>query len=332
MLNTLCEGSDLTTSQAEAVMDVVFDGDVDAAQVAGILVALRAKGETADELTGMVRSMLGHATRVTLDVEALDIVGTGGDDKGSVNISTMAAFVIAGAGQPVCKHGNRAASSKVGTADVLEALGVKIECSPEEVAESIAQRNFGFCFAPAFHPAMRFVGPVRKALGIRTAFNVLGPLANPAQPPYLLVGTADPHSLETMATVLGQNGVKRAWVVHARDGYDELSTSALSDVVEVVGQDDGTIEYNRFEINPASYSLTSPGEGELLGGDATVNARALIDLLEGASGAVRDIVLLNAAAGLVIAGRVSSLEEGILLGAQALDSGAARGVLSSLVG
>lgn len=179
---------------------------------------------------------------------------------------------------------------------------------------------------------MRFVGPVRKALGIRTAFNVLGPLANPAQPPYLLVGTADPHSLENMARVLGQNGVKRAWVVHARDGYDELSTSALSDVVEVVGQDDGTIEYNRFEINPASYSLTSPGEGELLGGDATVNARALIDLLEGASGAVRDIVLLNAAAGLVIAGRVSSLEEGILLGAQALDSGAARGVLSSLVG
>lgn len=330
-LDALASGRDLGLDEAEAVMDLIFDGSIDPVVIAGVLVALRAKGETVDELTGMVRSMVGHATPVELACEAMDIVGTGGDGLKTVNVSTMAALVVAGAGVKVCKHGNRAASSSVGTADVLEELGVAIEASPETVAACVEEAGIGFCFAQTYHPAMRFVGPVRRALGIRTAFNVLGPLSNPSRPSRLLLGTADPASAERMAEVLGANGVIRAWVVHSADGFDELSLSAPAAVVEVVGDGHGAYALSRWSFDPASAGFRAVPLEAVQGGDVAQNASVVRSVLAGEPGAAREIVLLNAAAALVVAEVATSIEEGAELASAAIDDGRASDVLDRLI-
>ena len=330
-LDALASRRDLTIDQAEAVMDLVFEGGIDPVVVAGILVALRSKGESIDELTGMVRSMVGHATAVSLPVPAMDIVGTGGDGLRTINISTMAALVVAGAGVRVCKHGNRAASSSVGTADVLEELGVAIEATPETVAACVEEAGMGFCFAQTFHPAMRFVGPVRRTLGIRTAFNFLGPLSNPSKPDRLLLGTADPSAAEKMAAVLGASGVTRAWVVHSRDGLDELSLSAPADVVEVVGDGAGEYAISRWTLNPSSAGFAAVPLAAVQGGDAATNAAVVRSVLAGDLGPSREIVLLNAGAALVVAGVATSIEEGVALASNAIDDGRASQVLDQLI-
>ena len=331
MLDALIEGTPLSSEEAEAMMNAVFDGETDPALVAGLLVALRGKGETDDELTGMVRSMLGHAQRVELSVPAIDVVGTGGDAKHSVNISTMAALTIAGAGMAVAKHGNRSASSSVGAADVLEALGLAIELTPAQVASSIEASGFGFMFAPSFHPAMRFVGPVRKALGVRTTFNFLGPLANPAQPPYFLLGVGSAEIQGKVAHVLGSNGVLRAWVVRSEDGFDELTTSAPSRVIEITGDGSGAYEQRSFTLDPGSLGFVPSGEAALTGGDVAHNAEVVRSVLAGASGPIRDAVVLNAAAGLVISGHAEDLVAGIGQAERSLDEGRAATVLASAI-
>ena len=331
VLDALLERSDLTAEETRVVMDHVLGGHSEPVVVAGLLIAWRAKGETAAEITGMVRSMIDHATPVILDRPAMDIVGTGGDYKNSVNVSTMAALAVAGAGVAVCKHGNRAASSSVGTADVFEALGVRLEVSPETVAASIATAGIGFCFAPAFHPAMRYVGPVRRSLGVRTAFNLIGPLANPSRPSHMLVGTADPTSGETMATVLGENGIERAWVVHGEDGYDELSLSAPSSVVEVVGDGAGSFELSSWTFDPRELGFSPVSEASLQGGDVAFNAQVVRSVLAGDPGPVRDLVLLNAAAALVVVGRSTTLADGLLDAAASIDEGRAAAALEALV-
>jgi anthranilate phosphoribosyltransferase len=330
-LDALASGRDLTLEQAEAVMDLAFDGTLDPVVVSGLLVALRAKGESVDELTGMVRSMVDHATGVVLPAPAMDIVGTGGDGLRTINVSTIAAIVVAGAGVKVCKHGNRAASSSVGTADVLEELGVAIEATPETVAACVEEAGMGFCFAQTFHPAMRFVGPVRRALGIRTAFNFLGPLSNPSRPDRLLLGTADGGSAVKMAEVLGANGVTRAWVVHSEDGLDELSLSAPASVVEVVGDGQGEYELSRWSLDPSSAGFRAVPIEAIQGGDAATNAAVVRSVLAGESGAAREIILLNAAAALVVAEVASSIEDGAEQAGRAIDEGRAAAVLERLI-
>ena len=331
VLDGLLEGNSLSVEDAELVMDQVFDGDAEPSQVAALLIALRAKGETTEELTGMVRSMVSHALLVDLATDTMDIVGTGGDGKQSVNISTMTALVVAGAGVVVCKHGNRAASSMVGTADVFEELGVRIELTPAEVRRCVDEAGIAFVFAQAFHPAMRFVAPVRRALGVRTAFNFLGPLSNPARPSRMLVGTGDRSASRRMAEVLGANGIDRAWVVHSDDGFDELSSMAPSAVIEVVGTGEGTWEVAEWVVDPSTMGFAPATVEDLRGGDAATNARIIHEVLDGTVGPVRDVVLLNASASLVIAGVAPSLEEGLVLAATSLDTGAARASLDRLV-
>ena len=237
LLSTLLRGEDLSADDAQVAMNTVLLGEASSAQIAAFVMALRSKGETADELQGMLAAVLEASEPVPLDVKfsahAIDIVGTGGDKSHSVNISTMAAFVVAGAGVPVCKHGNRAASSQCGTADVLEALGIKIDLDGAAVARCVEQTGMGFCFAPKFHPAFRYAGPTRKELGVPTAFNLLGPMANPAQVSYMVVGVGDPSMAHKMAHAIAGRGVQRAWVVHGHGGLDELSLSGDCPVVEI---------------------------------------------------------------------------------------------------
>jgi anthranilate phosphoribosyltransferase len=261
----------------------------------------------------------------------MDVVGTGGDAKHSINISTMTALVVAGAGVPVCKHGSRAASSLVGSADVLEALGVTLELTAEQVAASVRTAGIGFCFAPAFHPAMRNVAPVRRALGIRTAFNFLGPLANPSRPTRMLLGTAERASMEDMASVLGANGIMRAWIVRSEDGFDELTLSAPSRVVEVLGDDDGGYELSSWILDPASLDLEPVSEDQIRGGDLSVNTAAVRSVLGGEPGPARRLVLLNAGAALVVAGKATEIGEGVALAAASIDDGLAEGALEGLV-
>ena len=330
ILEATIAGRDLSVEVAQALMDQIFEGDVDPVQIAGFLTALRAKGETVEELEGLSRSMLEHAARITAPPGSIDIVGTGGDGKRSVNISTMAALVVAACGVPVCKHGSRAASGSVGAADVLEALGVKIDPDPAVVVRCIEDAGIGFCFAQSFHPAMRFVAPVRRALGVRTVFNFLGPLANPAQPKYLLLGVADGSLMEKMASVLGANGVKRAWVVRSRDGYDELSLSAPSDVVGVTGDGEGSYELTSFVIDPAEHGLSLSDSASLMGGTTAENAEVVLRLAAGEVGPVTDMVALNAAAALTIAGHVLTIDDGLVVARRAIVDGRVQATLNEL--
>jgi anthranilate phosphoribosyltransferase len=261
----------------------------------------------------------------------VDLVGTGGDRLASINVTTLASFITAGCGVPVCKHGNRAASSSVGTADVLEALGVAIEVGPEGVARCVAEAGMGFCFAQRFHPAMRYVGPVRKELGVPTVFNFLGPLTNPARTRHQLVGVSDPAMAPIMAGVFGATGSRRSFIVHADDGLDELSVTSPAAVLEVRGDGSGDFEVSSWRVDPAALGIAPATMADLKGGDAAFNARVIRSVMEGEAGPRRDIGVLNAAAALMVAGRVDDLADGMELAAESLDSGRALGVLDALV-
>ena len=328
VLGTLMEGGSLERDVARATMAEILEGAATPAQIAAFIVALRMKGETVDELVGMVDAMLDASERVPLDpgLGAIDLVGTGGDRAHTINVSTLAALVVAAAGGRVCKHGNRAASSACGAADLLEALGVVIDLGPAGVARCVEETGFGFCFAPRYHPAMRHAGPSRRDLGIPTAFNVLGPLSNPGRVQRTLIGVADLRMAERMAGVLRAKGTDRALVVHGGDGLDELTTTGPSTVVELAGG-----EITRWEVDPAALGLARADREDLVGGDAATNADLARRVLAGESGPHRDIVTLNAGAGLLVAGLVEDLAAGIAAARAALDAGAAVHVLARLV-
>ena len=325
----------LSDHEAEAVLADILDGGATPVQVGAFLTLLGAKGATADEVSGLARAMVAAAVPCSLPdhvrEDVVDLVGTGGDGVNSINVTTLAAFITAGCGVPVCKHGNRAASSKVGTADVLEALGVAIELGPEGVARCVAEARMGFCFAPRFHPAMRFVGPVRKELGIPTVFNFLGPLANPARVRRQLVGVSDPGVMPIMADVFGRTGSLRTLIVHASDGMDEVSTTSPTHVLEVTGDGSGAFEMTGRMIRPSEYFLAPATLEDLRGGDALFNADVIRRVLGGERGPRRDIGVLNAAVALIAAGRVDDIGAGLTLAAASIDTGSAAGVLDALV-
>ena len=328
ILGDLTSGRDLTVDQARAAMAEILDGAATPAQIAGFIVALRMKGETVDELTGLVDAMLAAAERVTLpDPGAVvDVVGTGGDRAHTINVSTLAALVVAGAGGRVCKHGNRAASSATGAADLLEALGVRIDCGPDEVARCVADAGIGFCFAPRFHSAMRHAGPPRRELGIPTAFNFLGPLANPAGVRRLMIGVADASMAERMVGVLAARGSERVLVVHGDDGLDELTISTTSQVVELRKGD-----VRAYEVDPKDLGITPASIEALAGGDPATNAALARRVLDGERGPHRDIVCLNAGAALVAAGLAADLASGIGSARSSIDEGSAAAALDRLV-
>ncbi len=328
VLGRLSGGGDLTTDEARAAMAEILDGAATPAQIAGFIVALRMKGETVGELTGMVEAMLDAAELVSLPdgPGAVDIVGTGGDRAHTINVSTLAALVVAGAGGRVCKHGNRAASSATGTADVLEALGVRIDCGPQEVARCVAEAGIGFCFAPRFHPAMRHAGPTRRELGIPTAFNILGPLANPARVGRLMIGVADASMAERMVGVLAARGAERVLIVHGDDGLDELTTTTTSQVLDLAGG-----EIRTYEVDPAALGLATVARDALVGADPATNAEMARAVLAGEPGPHRDIVTLNAAAGMVVAGLADGLPDGLEVARESIDAGHAAAALDGLV-
>jgi anthranilate phosphoribosyltransferase len=320
---------DLTTEQAAAAMTEILSGQSTQAQIAGFIVGLRMKGETIDEMAGLLSAMEDASEYVPLsDLDGvIDTCGTGGDRSHSINVSTIAAFVVAGAGAKVCKHGNRAASSACGSADVLEALGVMIELTPAAVARCVEKAGIGFCFAPRFHPAMRHAGPTRGELGVPTVFNFLGPLANPARVRRQVLGVSDARMAEKMAGVLKARGSERALVVFGHDGLDELTTTTTSTVVELC--EDG--ELRRYELDPAAHGISRADPAALRGGDAAANVAATRAVLAGEPGPHRDIVVLNAAAGLIAAGTAADLAEGLSAAAAAIDDGRAASALDQLV-
>lgn len=330
VIGRLIAGHDISADEAQDVMNMILYGEASPSQIAAFVVALRAKGETVDELQGMLSSVLAAASKVELpgDVAArcIDIVGTGGDRSHSVNISTMASLVVAGAGIPVCKHGNRAASSQCGTADVLEALGVTIELDPTGVSRCVVEAGMGFCFAPIFHPAFRHAGPTRREIGIPTAFNLLGPMANPAAVSYMVVGVGDPSVAAMMAQVLATRGVRCAWVVHGHGGMDELSLGGPCSVTQLRNG-----EVIKFDIDAADFGLARADVSAVKGGTPQHNAQVVREVLDGAHGPIRDIVVFNAAAGLLVAGGAETMSVAIDQASESIDSGAARNVLDALL-
>ena len=318
-------GTPLSFEEAREAFDIIMSGDATPGQIGGFLMALRVRGETVEEISGAVATMRAKMLRVRAPENAIDIVGTGGDGSHSVNISTASAFVIAGAGVPVAKHGNRGLSSQTGAADVLSGLGIKLDLEPEAIERCIAQAGIGFMFAPAHHPAMRHVGPTRVELGTRTIFNLLGPLSNPAGVKRQMVGVFSPEWIDPVAGALKTLGTERAWVAHG-DGYDEITTTGETQVAELK---DGAIR--RFTLTPEQFGLARHLKDDLQGGDAAYNAAALRAVLEGTPGAYRDTVLMNAGAGLVVGGKAEELGPAILMAADSIDSGAARQVLDRLV-
>jgi len=330
VLSRLVGGGSLSSGEAECVLGQVFDGAATPAQIAALLVALRAKGETVEEVTGFARAMLAHAEPVSPEGDVIDLVGTGGDRLRSFNVTTLAALIAAGAGARVCKHGNRAASSSVGTADVLEALGVAVDLGPVGVTRCVAEVGMGFCFAPRFHPAMRFAGPIRRELGVPTVFNLLGPLTNPARARFQLVGVSDPEMAPKMAGVLGANGSRRAMVVYADDGLDELSVTSPSTLLDLVGDGRGEFEVRTSRLDPTEMGFAPATMDDLRGGEATFNAEVIRRVLGGEHSPRRDIGVLNAAAALVVSGRAGDLGDGVAQASASLDSGRAGEVLEGL--
>jgi anthranilate phosphoribosyltransferase len=328
VLGTLMDGGSLDQAVARATMSEILEGAASPAQIAAFIVALRMKGETVEELVGMVEAMYDAAELVPIDpaAGAIDIVGTGGDRAHTINVSTLSAIVAAGAGVKVCKHGNRAASSACGAADLLEALGIAIELGPEGVARCVEEAGVGFCLATRYHPAMRHAGPSRRDLGIPTAFNILGPLSNPGKVRRTLIGVADLRMAERMAGVLAARGAERALIVHGGDGLDELTTTGPSTVVEL---QDGDVR--TWDVDPEALGLPRADREDLVGGDAATNADLARRVLAGEAGPHRDIVSLNAGAGLLVAGVVEDLASGIERARTAIDSGAAVGVLHRMV-
>ena len=330
-IQRIVAGELLSEADAAEAMNAIMDGVVTGAQIGAFVTALRMRGETVEEIAGFARAMRAHATKLPLDAADgtfVDTCGTGGDSAGTFNISTTASFVIAGAGVKVAKHGNRAVTSKSGSADVLEALGVAIELSPEGVARCVREAGIGFMFAPSFHPAMRYVGPSRREIGIRTVFNILGPLTNPAGAKHQLVGVGHPDIADKLASALAMLGSDHAVLVHAEIGLDELGLSGASRVTEY---DRRTDTIRRYVITPEELGLAQAGIEELRGGDAAHNASITRSILSGELGPRRDVILLNAGAGLYAANAAESFSDGIDIAARAIDSGAALAALDQLV-
>jgi anthranilate phosphoribosyltransferase len=327
LLEKLHRRHDLTSEEASAAMAEIMEGRAAPAQIAGLLVALSMKGERPAEIVGLARAMRAHATPLSRTyAPVFDTCGTGGDRSGTFNVSSVAALVVAACGVRVAKHGNRSVSSRCGSADLFESLGVNVAAPPAAVEACLERAGLGFFFAPTFHPSMRNAAPTRRDLGIRTAFNLLGPLTNPAHATRQLVGVPRPELTELVARALALLGSERAWVVHGADGLDEISTTGYTKVSECR---DGVV--NTFYVHPAQFGLPKASIGQLRGGEAALNAQAAREVLGGAQGAARDIVLLNAAAALFIAGRVTSVRRGIEAAAAAIDSGGAAATLDRLV-
>ncbi|MGZ0189734.1 MAG: anthranilate phosphoribosyltransferase [Alphaproteobacteria bacterium] len=325
-LTTVSNGGTLSEAEAESAFNVMMSGDATPAQIGGLLMGMRVRGETTEELIGAARAMRSHALNIKAPPGAIDTCGTGGDAKGTLNISTAVALVVAGAGVPVAKHGNRAASSKSGSSDVLSALGVNINADMSLVERALWETNIAFLMAPRHHGAMRHVAGVRTELGTRTIFNLLGPLSNPAEAPRQLMGIFAADYVERQAKVLSALGSERAWVVHGSDGMDELTTTGPSTVAELR---DGTVR--TFQLDPETVGIPRCTPDDLLGGTPDENAVALKALLDGEKGAYRDIVLFNAAAALVVAEKAENLEAGVAMAANSIDAGKASAALAKLV-
>ena len=325
-LAKVADGASLDEAEAEQAFDIIMSGDATPAQIGAFLMGLRVRGETVDEITGAARILRAKAHQITAPDGAIDVVGTGGDGSGTLNISTGAALVVAGCGVPVAKHGNRALSSKCGAADVLAELGVNIDADMGLIERAIREANIGFMMAPRHHGATRHVAGPRVELATRTVFNILGPLSNPAMVKRLLVGVFSGDWVVPMAEVLGRLGVEKAWVVHGSDGLDELTTTGPSQVAAVGG---GKVE--TFEVSPEDAGLPRAESDDLKGGDASYNAAAMRAMLAGESGPYRDVVVYTAAAALVVADKAGDLKQGAALAAAAVDSGAARAALDKMV-
>jgi len=326
-IGTLVAGKNLTYEEAYFVMGEIMSGEATPAQVGAFLTALRLKGETADEIAGLASVMRSKATPVKIKGPAIDIVGTGGDGAATFNISTAAAFVVAGAGLKVAKHGNRAMSSQCGSADILEALGVKIDLNAESVAECIENIGIGFMFAQVFHPAMKFAAPVRKEIGIRTVFNILGPLTNPAQVEHILLGVPSEEVGGKLAAVLKRLGIKHALVVYGKDGLDEISISGKTVIWEVT-KDKLSSPY---EVSPKNFGFSKEDIGEIKGGTPRENAEMLNRIIGGEKSALRDMVVMNAAAGLIAGDATKNLKEAVELAQESIDNGKAKEKLERLV-
>jgi anthranilate phosphoribosyltransferase len=326
LIAKVATGATLGRDEAAGAFGQMMSGEATPSQMGALLMALRVRGETVDEITGAVTAMRAKMLRVEAPPDAVDVVGTGGDASGSFNISTCAALILAGAGVPVAKHGNRALSSRSGAADVLAALGVNIDLTPEKIAHCIREAGIGFMFAPAHHPATKNVNPTRVELGTRTIFNLLGPLSNPAGVRRQMVGVFSRQWTEPLAQVLKNLGAESVWVVHGSDGLDEITTSGPTSVTAL---ENGTIR--NFEIAPEDVGLPRVKPEHLRGGDAASNARAVEDVLEGKPSPFRDVALFNAAAALVVAGKAKDLKEGLHLATRSLDSGEAEGRLDRLI-
>jgi anthranilate phosphoribosyltransferase len=327
LIEKLLRRDDLTSDEAAAAMAEIMDGRATDAQIAGFLVALAMKGERATEIVGLARTMRAHAVPLASQHERVfDTCGTGGDRSGTFNISSCTALVVAACGVRVAKHGNRSVSSLSGSADVFEALGVKVGASPATVERCLSEAHIGFFFAPTFHPSMRHANPARRSLGIRTAFNLLGPLTNPAGATRQLVGVPRPEFTELIARALMLLGSERAWVVHGADGIDEMSTTGYTKISECANG-----EVKTFYLHPADVGVAKSAPGSLGGGDAAANARIIVRVLEGERGPARDVVVLNAGAALFIAGAARSIQDGMRLASSAIDGQDARRTLDQLV-
>lgn len=325
-LNKIASRRDLTGEEMRSVMRLIMGGEATPSQIGAFLMGMRLKGETAGEIAAAVSILREMMIPVEAPSDAIDIVGTGGDGHGTLNISTAAAIVVASMGVPVAKHGNRALSSKSGSSQALEALGVRLDLSPTQIAETIREANIGFMFAPSHHPAMRFVGPARAELGVRTMFNLLGPQSNPASVQRYLLGVFAEEWVEPVALALQANRAVKAWVVHGSDGLDELTVTGKSFVAQIAGRD-----LRSFEIYPEQAGLKQYELKDIIGGTPEENAQAIHALFDGAPGAYRDIVLLNAAAALIVAEKTEDLREGAEMAAAAIDSGKPKETLARLV-
>ncbi len=326
LLGKVATGASLSREEAAFVFDRMMSGEATPSQMGALLMGLRVRGETVEEIAGAVSVMRAKMLTVEAPDEAVDVVGTGGDASGSYNISTCASFIVAGAGVPVAKHGNRALSSKSGAADVLSALGVRLDLDPAGISRCIGEAGIGFMFAPSHHPAMKHVGPTRVEMGTRTIFNLLGPLSNPAGVKRQMVGVFAKSWIVPLAEVLKALGSEKAFVVHGSDGLDEITISGGTDIAVL---EDGRI--HTFTLNPEDVGLSRAPAEALKGGDAAYNAAALRAVLDGAPGPYRDVAVLNAAAALVVAGRAKDLTEGVALAQTSLDTGSARARLERLV-
>jgi len=325
-LNKIASGRDLSGEEMRSVISAIMEGEATPSQIGAFLMGMRVKGETVTEIAAAVSILRDKMIPVEAPEGAIDIVGTGGDGAGTLNISTASAFVVASAGVPVAKHGNRALSSKSGSAEAIQALGIKIELTPEEIARNIREAGLGFMFAPAHHPAMKHVGPARVELGTRTMFNLLGPQSNPAGVRRYLLGVYAEDWVEPVAAALLANRAIKAWVVHGSDGLDEITTTGPTSVAQIEG---GSL--TAFQISPEDVGIKVSTLADLKGGDPESNAAALRALLDGAHGAYRDIVLFNSAAAFLVADRVADIREGVDLAAHQIDSRAAKATLDKLV-